>query len=182
MTSLTDNAVSVAILAGGASRRMGQNKAFILLEGKPLIQHVIDAVIPLQCPVVIIANDKASYTPFGLPVYADLKPGCGSLGGIYTALKVCTTPHVLCLACDMPFVDSSLLRFLIGQSPDEVDAVVPRVDGRPQPLHAVFHQRVAPTIAQQLNQGSFAIYDFLSLIRVSVVCESILGGNRFNMR
>lgn len=161
---------------------MGRNKAFLPLAGKPMVQHVIDAASELQLPLILIANDIDRYGVFELPVYADLKPGGGALGGIYTAMIASETPSVLCLACDMPFVRPNLLRYLIDQCTDAVDVIIPQVGGRLQPLHAVYHRNVIPIIEKQLAQNSFAIYDFLALVRISTITEAVLHARGFSTR
>lgn len=78
---------SVAIMAGGQSSRMGTDKAFVQLDGRPLIAHLLERVADLgQRETFIVTNQPAEYAPLGLPLHADVLPGKGSLGGIYTAL------------------------------------------------------------------------------------------------
>ena len=101
---------SLAIIAGGQSRRMGRDKAFVDLGGKPLIEHVIERSADLgQAETILITNKPAQYAHLGLPMFRDILPDKGSLGGIYTAL-VRTRVVLMCwsLACDMPFVNSRL--------------------------------------------------------------------------
>ncbi len=78
--------VSAIILAGGQSRRMGRDKAFIEFKGVPLIAHVIERVRHVSNDVLIVANDADAFVRFGLPVVADVYPGKGSLGGIFSGL------------------------------------------------------------------------------------------------
>ncbi|MBN8638418.1 MAG: molybdenum cofactor guanylyltransferase, partial [Anaerolineae bacterium] len=130
-------AAQIAILAGGQSRRMGTDKSFVRLNEKPLLQHVIERVSALQLPLVLIANDPAKYADFGLPVITDVLPNAGSLGGIYTAVQHGDAEYTLCVACDMPFLNPALLRYLLDQATG-VDAVVPFVDGTAHALHAVY--------------------------------------------
>ncbi len=123
----------IAVLAGGKSRRMGTDKSFVLLNGKPLLQHVIERVSELQLPIMLIANEIEKYAGFGLPIFSDIIPNVGSLGGVYTALQQTSAEHTrtLCVACDMPFLNPTLLRYLIDQSL-EYDVVVPFIDGTAQ--------------------------------------------------
>jgi molybdopterin-guanine dinucleotide biosynthesis protein A len=105
------NDITVAILAGGLSRRMGTNKSFVSLAGKPLIQHVIERVSALRLPVMLITNTPEQYAHFDLPMYGDVYPQCGSLGGLYTPLHSSLTDYTLCVACDTPFLNVDLLRY-----------------------------------------------------------------------
>lgn len=162
--------VSVAVLAGGQSRRMGTDKSFIQLHDKPLIQHVLDRVGALNLPVTIIANQRERYLPFGFPVYADVLPGKGSLGGIYTALHYSPTPYVLCVACDMPFLKPELLEYLISLH-ESYCAVVPLVNGERQALHAIYNRDCMPSIEKQLERDDLTIHNLFRRVRTRVVTQ-----------
>jgi molybdenum cofactor guanylyltransferase len=165
--------VTVAILAGGQSRRMGTDKSFILLDGKPLIQRVIDYVSQLEVPLILIANDVESYQQFGLPVYPDVIPGTGSLGGLYTALTHSRTDYALCLACDMPQVNSALLQYLIASTGD-YDVVVPLVNNIAQSLHAIYHRRCLPVMHTHIQQRKLKISGIFEVLNVRFVGEEEL--------
>lgn len=143
--------VTVAILAGGQSRRMGTDKSFVLLDGRPLIEHVIERAGALGYPVILIANHVERYRQFGLPVYADVISGAGSLGGLYSALAHSRSDHTLCLACDMPHINPRLLAYLLTLR-GAADAVVPCVNSLLQPLHAVYHRRCLPVLRQRIER------------------------------
>ena len=164
---------SLAIIAGGQSRRMGRDKAFVELAGKPLIQHVIERSADLgQAETILITNQPALYAHLGLPMHQDILPNKGSLGGIYTALARAKSPDVLVLACDMPFVNRSLLRFMIEQINDETDIVVPTVDGYPQGLHAIYRKTCIEPIAEQLAANRLKIIRFYDQMRVRYLDEA----------
>lgn len=179
--------VSAIILAGGQSRRMGRDKAFLELDGKPLIAHVIERVTRVCTDAMIIANDAPAYARFGLPVIGDVYPGKGSLGGIYSGLQAAHTPYVLAVACDMPFLNDALLRHLISLAP-QADVIVPRardlsskVPHRTQrakllakeidlhPLHAVYSKNCLESIRTQLLADDLRIIGFYDMVRVRVV-------------
>lgn len=161
---------SAAILAGGQSRRMGQDKSFILLNGISLIQKVVTAIQPLNCPCCIIANTEERYLHFGLPIHPDEWPGGGSLGGIYTALVRAPAHRTLVVACDMPFLNPALLLYVCNIAP-AADAVVPIAFQRPQGLHAVYSKRCIPIIHQQLQSGNFRINDLFDHLNVHYIAE-----------
>ncbi|XWX02463.1 molybdenum cofactor guanylyltransferase [Aggregatilineales bacterium SYSU G02658] len=167
------DAVTVAILAGGQSRRMGTDKSFVLLEGKPLIQHVIERASSLGYSLILIANDVERYRPFGLPVYPDVIAGAGSLGGLYTALTHSPTDYTLCLACDMPQVNPELLQYLITLK-GAYDAVVPRVEGVLQGVHALYHRRCLPVMQGHIQQGTLKIIKVIEALNVRLVDEGEL--------
>jgi molybdopterin-guanine dinucleotide biosynthesis protein A len=102
-----------AALAGGQSRRMGQDKAALAIGGQPLLARVVARLQMVTPQVRVIgAVERAALVP-GVPVVPDLRPGCGPLGGIYTALRTTSAPYVLVVGCDMPFLNAALLRHLL---------------------------------------------------------------------
>ena len=165
--------VEIAILAGGQSRRMGQDKSFVMLNGKPLIEHVIDRLQTLKLDTMIITNSPTKYAYLGLPTFTDEITGCGSLGGIYTALRRATSKYVLCVACDMPFLDPALLRYQIELS-GSFDAVIPKVDDKAHNLHAIYARHCHPYIRQQIETGDFRISNFYRELCVRHISETEL--------
>ena len=164
--------LTLAIIAGGQSRRMGRDKAFVELAGKPLIQHVIDNSAELgQSETLLITNRPADYDHLGLPMHRDALPDKGSLGGIYTALLKSKSEFTLVLACDMPFVNRVLLRFMIALINDDIDIVVPRVAGYPQGLHAIYRKTCIAPIRDQLAANRLKIIRFYDQMRVRYIDE-----------
>lgn len=164
---------TVAILAGGQSRRMGTNKSFVQLDGKPIIQHVIERIQTLRLPTILITNTPEAYAPFQLPIYTDVLPGNGSLGGIYTALSYSTTPYTLCVGCDMPLLQPDLLQYLIDKAPGH-DIVVPIVGTRPENLCAVYSQNISPIMRQQIEMEQLKIGLLHAKVRVAKIEETAL--------
>jgi molybdopterin-guanine dinucleotide biosynthesis protein A len=164
------NDVTVTILAGGLSRRMGTNKSFLPIGGKPLIQHVIERVSTLHLPVILITNSPKQYARFELPMYGDVYPQCGSLGGLYTALHHSTTDYTLCVACDMPFLNVDLLGYMLDLG-SGVDGVVPHIAGTYQSLHAVYGRNCLPIMYEQLEQERLRISDIYPHLKIRLVTE-----------
>ncbi len=168
----SNTAFSVAIIAGGKSQRMGRDKAFVELGGKPMIEHVIARSAGLgQAETILITNNFDDYRHLGLEMYSDVHPGKGSLGGIYTALKRAQCPDVLVLACDMPLIKTELLRFMLGQVSEAYDIVVPRVAGYPQGMHAIYKKTCLAPIAEQLAKNRLKIIRFYQSVRVRYLDE-----------
>lgn len=164
---------SLAIIAGGQSRRMGRDKAFVDLGGIPLIERVIQRSASLgQAEIILITNKPADYAHLGLPMFRDALPDKGSLGGIYTALMRAASECVLVLACDMPFVNADLLRLMIARLDADTDIVVPRVDGYPQALHAIYRKTCIPPIRTQLEANRLKIIRFYDQMRVRYLDEA----------
>ena len=131
VTSPLQKSVSVTgvILAGGKSRRMGQNKALLPLGEASLIEHVIRRMRRVTDDLLLITQAPAEYIHLGLPMHRDIIPDTGALGGIYTGLTYASDAAVLCVGCDSPFLQPKLLSYLISVL-GEYDAVMPYTYGR----------------------------------------------------
>jgi len=109
--------VSAAIMAGGKSRRMGQDKAWLDLgDGRPIVQRVIDVMREVADDVFLVANDER-FATLGLRVVPDRFPEGGALGGIATGVGAATHDRVLVAACDMPFLRPDVFRLLVNEQP-----------------------------------------------------------------
>jgi molybdopterin-guanine dinucleotide biosynthesis protein A len=121
--------VSGIILAGGQSRRMGRDKAFLDLDGAPLISRVIERVKNLCTEIIIVTNDPDAYRQFNTRLVGDVYAGKGSLGGMFSGLQATSGNYALAVACDMPFLNEDLLRYMISLAP-QYDVVIPRAPTR----------------------------------------------------
>ena len=164
--------VSAAVMAGGKSRRMGRDKAWLELGGRPIIERVIDVLREVADEVVIVAND-ARYGALGLRVVPDRFPEGGALGGIATGVWAATHERVLVAACDMPFLRADVLRLLLSHAP-EADAVVPRVGGEFETLHALYSKACLPAMERALAAGRMRVISFYDDVRVRAVEEDEL--------
>lgn len=161
-------AVSSVILAGGQSRRMAVNKAFLKVGGRPIIERAIEQVSLVGKEVILVANTPDEYEHLGYPIVPDVYPGKGSLGGIYSGLRAASNPYVLVVACDMPFLNASLLRYMVLLAPGH-DIVVPRIEQGIEPLHALYSKACLPVMKQCLQQNNLKIVTFYSQVRVRYV-------------
>lgn len=165
-------ALSVAIIAGGKSSRMGTDKALVNIANKPMLQHVIDRTAGLgQSETILITNQPDAHAQFGLPMFADILPEKGSLGGIYTALTYTQSLYTLVVACDMPFLNTELLRFMVSQVTAAFDIVVPRVEGYPQGMHAIYSKTCLAPIKTQLDADQLKIIRFYDRMQVLYLDE-----------
>ena len=156
---------------------MGSDKAFVELGGSTLIERVIQRSADLrQAETILITNKPVDYAHLGLPMYHDLLPDKGSLGGIYTALVKAKSPAVLVLACDMPFISADLLRFMLAQLDSDTDIVAPRVDGYPQALHAIYRKTCIQPIRAQLEANQLKIIRFYGQMRIRYLDEAEYAG------
>lgn len=160
------------MLAGGAARRYGgRPKGLIELGGKRILDRVVDAVAAVTgvAPLLVAnAPDGPTWRP-DLRAIRDVRPDCGSLGGIYTAVVSGAGP-VLCVAWDMPFVTPELLRALVHGSAGR-DAFLPESDGRRgvEPLCAVYGPACGPAIERQLDRGDLRAIGFHAAVNVGTL-------------
>ncbi len=147
---------SAAILAGGKSSRFGRPKALSEFRGKPLIQWVMEALRP-HCDELILVGSERGLKAFGYPLFEDRYPNIGPLAGIREALLHCQNDHCLVMACDMPFLDSRLIKLL--QKHPRFDAVVPVHGGHIEPLAACYSKKALPVIEAQIIAGHFKLRD-----------------------
>ena len=160
--------ITLAIQAGGESRRMGRDKALMPFLGRPLILRVVERLAALADEVVVTANNPADYAFLGLPLFADLEPGRGALGGLYTALHAAQHPLVAVAACDMPFASRALFEYerdlLIETG---ADVVIPSSAEGLEPLHAVYRRATClPTIKDALMAGEWKLIAWFPVVQV----------------
>ena len=163
--------MTAIILAGGNSIRMGQNKAFVPIDGVPIIRRIHTLLTELFDEVIIITNQNDLFKNLDSRIYADLLPDKGALGGLYTGVFFSSFDYSFCVACDMPFIKRSLVQFLIRNT-DNADAVVPRTSDGLQPLHAIYSKRCLDAMRRVIDQGKYKIIDFYNLVKVKILEES----------
>ncbi len=161
-------AVTGVILAGGKSTRMGQNKALMSIAGQRLVDRVVGVMQTVFAELLMVTNSPEVYADLGLPMAGDVYPKKGSLGGIYSAIYHAPTPYCFVVACDMPFLNAAVMRYMIAQI-DTHDVVIPDVLGDMQPLHAIYGKRCAPPILHRLEAHRLKIIGFLPEVRVRTV-------------
>jgi molybdopterin-guanine dinucleotide biosynthesis protein A len=160
--------ISAVILAGGRSTRLGQDKAFLKVNGQILVERLIDRLAQLSEETIIVTNDVDKYEHLEATVIADLVPGKAALGGLYSGLRTASNAHSLVVACDMPFLNLSLLRYMQGFA-GSYDVVIPRVGEFAEALHAIYAKRCLPYIEHQLQSRDLQISHFFPAVRVRYV-------------
>jgi molybdopterin-guanine dinucleotide biosynthesis protein A len=172
----TQTSITAVILAGGQSRRLGRDKAVEPIAGEPLIRRAIrlaESAVDATDVVIVVADAARG---LALPLDSshrtavDVFPDCGSLGGIYTGLHASHSDWCLVVACDMPFLSAPLLAHM-AELRAGVDAVVPVIDGRPEPTHALYSRRCMPAIEERLRKGELKIAGFYDDVSVQYVPE-----------
>ena len=171
--------VTGIILAGGKSRRMGQNKALLRLGDKTLIEHVICPLREVTDELLLITKSPQEYAHLNLPMHDDILPNAGALGGLHAGLTYASHELVLCVACDSPFLQPALLTYLISAMATEDDAVVPYTeaedtsDKKFQTLCAVYSKRCLPAIEQMVSASELRVHQLYRRIRCREVPPAI---------
>jgi molybdopterin-guanine dinucleotide biosynthesis protein A len=164
------NKITGIILSGGKSIRMGENKAFIQIEGVPIIRRIYDLFKELFQEVIIVTDQKDLFSNFDSKICSDLIPGKGALGGLYTGIFFSSFQHSFCVACDMPFIRKSLVQYLI-ENIDDADVIVPRTKDGLQPLHAIYSKHCINPIRRLIDAGKSKIIDLYYQVNVKIVDE-----------
>lgn len=164
--------VTSIVLAGGNNLRLGRNKALETIGGKSLLERVVEQVKLVSTQTLIVTSPgQLTLLPAvgGVEVLVDLYPGKGPLGGIYTGLLASPSSHSIVVACDMPFLNINLLRYMIGLSRD-FDVVIPRLgEGKLEPLHAIYSKSCLDNIRAQLEHNQLKVIRFLNAVCVRYV-------------
>lgn len=171
MTTVPAPAVPVTglVLAGGQGRRMGSvDKGLVMLHGRPLVAHVVERLRPQVASLLINANRHAdAYGALGHAVVADRVDGfAGPLAGLEAGLGAADSALLATVPCDSPFLPPDLVaRLVAARAADDADAAVVSIGGRLQPVFALVHARVQPSLAGFLLRGARKAEDFYALLR-----------------
>lgn len=160
------------VLAGGLSRRMGRNKASLLLGGKTLIERAALSLESVSGTRIYIVGECANNN-LNLPAVADLsdKKIRGSIIGLYTALSNAKSELAAIIACDLPFVPGELFAQLVSLATEDYDAIVPlQPDGMPQPLCALYRPKTClPHLEEMRALGIWKVRELLSRVATRFV-------------
>jgi molybdopterin-guanine dinucleotide biosynthesis protein A len=171
-------ALGGVILAGGRSRRMGQDKSLMRLEGQPLLARVFSALSPICSSIVLVTNTPERHASLGVRMVPDAYPGAGSLGGILTGLQAVQSEMAAVVACDLPFLNGTLLERLAALA-EGYDAVVPDLSPIAHtetgetakqldlhPLHAIYRRSCIGPIEERVRSGDLRVIGFFRHVRV----------------
>jgi molybdopterin-guanine dinucleotide biosynthesis protein A len=170
---------SAIVLAGGVSRRLGQDKRRLRLWGDAgplLLEHVVGIVARLCDDVVVVLNDPEDWAGLPARLTPDVYADGGALGGIYSGLQAARHAYALAIACDMPFLDAGLIGAMLAR-PRDYDVLVPRslapgvarnaLDV--EPLHAIYAKACLEPMRATLEGGRRQIAAFFPAVRVAYV-------------
>ncbi len=160
--------LTLAIQAGGKSSRMGQDKALMPFRGVPLVQYVMDRLAPIADEIIVTTNKPDSYRFLDVPLYPDIRPDRGALGGLYTALSSAKGDFVAVVACDMPFASDQF--FLTASkliSESGADIIIPQTEYGYEPLHALYRRDTCiPPIEAALDADKWKVVSWFDQVKV----------------
>ncbi|MCC6689913.1 MAG: molybdenum cofactor guanylyltransferase [Bacteroidia bacterium] len=156
------------VLAGGLSTRMKSDKGLVELSGKKFIEHILDVLRAVPVDEIIIVANNPNYDRFGYPVYKDIVPGCGPVGGIYTGLTFSDSPTNIILSCDIPFVTAELLHHLIAES-KENSITIPIHNKNSEPLCGIYKKECVSVFADAVYKGHYKLQEIVTLLNTKQI-------------
>ncbi|MCE5259521.1 MAG: molybdenum cofactor guanylyltransferase [Chloroflexi bacterium] len=163
--------VSIVILAGGRGERIGQDKATLLLEGVPLIQRGVSTALQLSDDVICVARADQDITVKGAAVVHDPPGNRGVLPAIFVGLEHARNDWVFLMACDMPFIQLPLVRYMLSLR-QEYTIVVPKLSVGLEPFHALYHRKVVPSLRTAIAQNKMRVISFYTGQNIREVSEN----------
>jgi molybdopterin-guanine dinucleotide biosynthesis protein A len=160
--------LSIVVQAGGQSTRMGENKALKLFLGRPLIRRVIERLAPIADELLVTTNQPEAFAFLDVPLFPDLLPGRGPLGGLYTALVSARFDRVAVVACDMPFASAPLLVVADSLALSEgADVVIAETAEGFEPLHAVYRRQTCiPAIKSAIDADQWRVISWFPQVKI----------------
>ena len=155
------------ILAGGKSSLMGEDKGLVMLNGKPMVQYIIEVLKEVVSDIIIISNNE-SYTKFGIPVYADIIKDKGPVGGIYTGLYHSKTELNFCISCDVPMISSDFILWLLKRSGKSY-ITIPMYKDKVHQMIGVYSKHVLSNFKESTEKEHLK----LSQVNSDMACEII---------
>ena len=171
MEPMTEVRVTGLLLAGGASTRMGRDKASLEFEGEPLAERVLRILRAVSDEILVASGDGERLAWLGEGQIPDMVKEAGPLAGLVAGLDAANGRLVTAVAVDMPYANASVLRLLL-RSWDGEDAVVPRTDHGLEPLHAVYAKTSADKLRVALDGGTRAVHHALEALEIREVAQA----------
>ncbi len=162
------NATAI-IMAGGKSRRMGQDKSMLVVNGEPVIKHIFKQLHPHFSHILVSSDDVSKYSFLDVQVIPDEDRGKGPLMGIASALRNSANKVNFVIACDIPEVNIRFVRRMVRESKG-FDAVVPQTGpSQYEPLFAVYKKNALAAIDKAIASGNYRIIDPLKYCKVNYI-------------
>jgi molybdenum cofactor guanylyltransferase len=153
--------VTGAILAGGKSTRMGQDKALLSYNNRAFIQHIAETLARSFAKTIILSDRPNEYLFLQLPMHNDVFHDSGPLGGIHAALTYAPTPMVFVSSCDTPFITTTLIETILAQSHPEKITIV-KDDANTHPLIGIYPKKILAELTNELRAGNKSVHALIN--------------------
>lgn len=167
MPNVTLTDVTGVILVGGKSRRMGRDKAFLELDGKPLVERLLSVFSECFSQTILVGDNAQRFSNYDVPVVADIYPG-SPLGGIYSGLNHAANSYIFVASCDLAYPNSAVIRQMCSLK-NNYDAVVPVLSHGFETLCAVYSKSCQTAMQAMLDSGNHRIFDLYPQINIKAV-------------
>ena len=164
------------ILAGGENKRVPVIKGFLEINGRGIIEKNIELLKVIFNKVIISTNNPEIYFYLSVPMIGDIIEYRGPMTGILSVLTMPDVSEVFVTACDMPFINAMLIKYIVDKWEKEYDAVIPIFDDKPQPLLGIYSKRIAKRMEQSIKIGGRSLRRFLQGINVLYINEEEVRG------
>jgi len=170
-----ENQVTGVLLAGGKSRRMGEDKRYLIVGDQTLLERGLAVLRSIFQEVLVVIGQDSSPLDLEARVVRDLVADCGSLGGVYTGLMQATTPHIFVVACDMPFLDQTVITQFTSRR-GTADIVMARLAARLHPMHALYGKGCLTVMRQMILARQLKVQELVAhrSLRVQYITEADL--------
>jgi len=173
-TSDISSDVTAVVLAGGNSTRMKSNKALLPLDGERFIERIFRQLSAIFRETLLVTNNPELYRFIPCRKVPDIYPGMGALAGVHAGLRSSKTSHIFAVACDMPYLNQEVIRYLVSRINGQ-DVIIPESDGGLEPLHAVYGRGAIPVIEEALSRGNKKIVDCCKRLKTTVIAREEIG-------
>jgi molybdopterin-guanine dinucleotide biosynthesis protein A len=168
--------VSIVIQAGGQSSRMGVDKGLVELCGRTMIENIIERLDPCADELIITTNQPNIYKKFGIRLFSDIYKDYGALAGLHTALHSASNEMIFVIACDLPFVNVGLFKFMKNIfEAKKVDVVIPRTEKGFEPFYAFYRKTTClPFVTEAIGDGKHRLISWFENALIHPVFEDQL--------
>lgn len=162
-----DSEMTGIVLAGGKATRMGgaYDKAFLKVDNETIINRQLRILKQIFKEIIIVTNSTDSYKDIkGVTIVSDIIRERGPMGGIYSGLLASYSFYNFVVACDMPFLNESIIRYMISNTRG-YDVIMPKIDGRDQPLFCVYSKKCVSVIERLIEEGRLNVSGIFPVVR-----------------
>lgn len=165
--------VTAVILAGGKSSRFGSDKAFITIAGTPLIKRHLKLLRNIFSKIIIVTNQPHKYRFKNVKIVQDVIKDSGPLAGIYSGLLSSASFYNFIMACDMPFINKALIRYMIGHK-DNYDVIIPKIGNKFHPLFGVYSKNCIPAIEEMLKDARLKVSNIFPRVNTHFILKKAI--------